>query len=398
MNMNQSTPAFAYVAEGKLFSQLPGTAAKPVHSAFVQTILERVESSRSRNEWKSEGMAWNITRGPGGMGSALAGGAVAEVRRIRFSGVTAGAASEMIYAIDTDYVCGLFNYDISTGYERRLFHRNQFRATDLARYEGDGTLAFTVHSPDGSSHISTMSATGRGIKDVTEGDAVDEAPSWMTGAGKVILFQSAGVGRTKAGLRNSLSPYAIMRLDLDQNKMDMLVEEDQFDALVPKMTADGSLYFIRRPYQPHGQAVSPWKVLTDLLLFPFRLATAIAHFLNFFSIMFSRKPLMTASGPPREGPDERFLLLWGRMLDTQKQLRSNKPGAGGALVPSSWQLIRRDASGRETALASNVLSYDLCADSSVIYTNGAKIFHLAENHAPIEIGAGKLIERVAALK
>jgi hypothetical protein len=391
--MSQSTPAFAFVAEGKLYSQSPGETAKSVDSVFVQTILDRVENSRARNEWKTGGMAWNITRG--GM---AAQGPAAEVRRIRFSGVTAGAASEMIYAIDTDYVCGLFHYDLSNGYERRLYHRNQFRATDLARHEGDGTLAFTVQSPDGTSHIATMSEAGRGIREITEGDAVDEAPSWMAGPGKVVLFQSAGVGRTKTGVRSSLSPYAIQRIDLDQNKMDMLVEEDDFDALVPKMTADGSLYFIRRPYQPHGQPVSPLKVLTDLLLFPFRLATAIAHFLNFFSIMFSRKPLMTASGPPREGPDERFLLLWGRMLDTQKQLRSNKPGAGGALVPSSWQLIRRDASGRETALASNVLSYDLCADSSVIYTNGAKIFHLAENHAPIEIGAGKLIERVAALK
>jgi hypothetical protein len=396
--MSQSTLAFAYVAEGKLYSQLPGQPAKPVDSVFVQTILDRVAASRSRNEWKSEGMAWNITQGRGAMGGAMGGGAAAEVRRIRFSGVTAGAASEMIYAVDTDYVCGLFNYEIATGYERRLFHRNQFRATDLSRHDGDGTLAFTVHSPDGTSHIATMSAAGRGIKDITEGDAVDEAPSWMAGAGKAILFQSAGVGRTKSGVRNSLSPYAIMRLDLDQNKMDMLVEEDHFDALVPKMTADGSLYFIRRPYQSHGQSVSPWKVLTDLLLFPFRLATAIAHFLNFFSILFSKKPLITAGGPPKEGPDERFLLLWGRVLDTQKQLLANKPGDGGALVPSSWQLVRRAPSGSETVLAKNVLSYDLCADGSLVFTNGAKVFHLLDNTPPVEIGQGKLIERVAALK
>ena len=113
--MNQSTPAFAYIAEGKLYSQAPSEPAKPVDSVFVQTILDRVETSRSRNDGKSEGMAWNITRGGGGM---MGGAAAAEVRRIRFSGVTAGASSEMIYAVDTDYVCGLFNYDITNGYER----------------------------------------------------------------------------------------------------------------------------------------------------------------------------------------------------------------------------------------------------------------------------------------
>jgi hypothetical protein len=91
-------------------------------------------------------------------------------------------------------------------------------------------------------------------------------------------------------------------------------------------------------------------------------------------------------------------MLWGRVLDTQKQLRSNKPGDNGALVPATWQLIRRSISGEETVLAKNVLSYDLCSDGSIIHTNGAKVFHLGENGAATEIGHGKLIERVAALR
>jgi hypothetical protein len=393
--MNSLLPAVAYVADGKLYSQLPGESPSAVESVFVQTILDRVESSRARDDWKNQGMAWNLTNMRRG---GLPGGGVAETRRIRFSGVTAADAREMIYAIDTDYVCGLFHYDISTGYERRLYHRNQFRATDLSRHAGDGTLAFTVQSPDGTAHIATMNAAGRGIKEITEGDAIDEAPSWAEGQGKVVLFQSAGVGRNKAGMRTSLSPYAIQRIDLDQNKMDMLVEEDDFDALAPRMTADGTLFFIRRPYQPLGQPVSPLKMATDILLFPFRLLRAIAHFLNFFSIMFSQKPLMTAGGPPKEGPDERFLMLWGRVIDTQKILRSQKPGDGGALVPGSWQLIKRTSDNTETVIARNVISYDLCGDHSIIYTDGASVFHVTEAGVLTRIGQGKLIERVAALR
>ena len=284
-HMSQPTPSFAYVAEGKLFWQSAGALATPVDSVFVQTILDRVETNRSRNDWKSGGLSWNL----GGLKRAgLPSGPVAEVRRIRFSGVAAAETQEMVYAIETDYVGGLFHYDLSNGYERRLYHGNQFRATDLARHDGDGTLAFTVQSPDGTAHIATMNSAGRGIKEITEGDAIDEAPSWSAGTGKVVLFQSAGVGRNKAGMRNSISPYAIQRIDLDQNKMDMLVEEDDFDALVPKMTPDGALYFIRRPYQPYGQPVSPWKVAMDILLFPYRLAVAIAHFLNFSQLCFRR--------------------------------------------------------------------------------------------------------------
>jgi hypothetical protein len=180
--------------------------------------------------------------------------------------------------------------------------------------------------------------------------------------------------------------------------MDMLVEEDDFDALAPRMTADGTLFFIRRPYQPLGQPVSPLKMATDILLFPFRLLRAIAHFLNFFSIMFSQKPLMTAGGPPKEGPDERFLMLWGRVIDTQKILRSQKPGDGGALVPGSWQLIKRTSDNTETVIARNVISYDLCGDHSIIYTDGASVFHVTEAGVSTRIGQGKLIERVAALR
>ena len=107
---------------------------------------------------------------------------------------------------------------------------------------------------------------------------------------------------------------------------------------------------------------------------------------------------MTAGGPPKEGPDERFLMLWGRVVDTQKVLRKQKPGDGGALVPSNWQLIKRTENGIETVLAKSVLSYDLCADGSIVYTNGARIFHLVQPGQPTEIGQGKLIERIAALR
>jgi hypothetical protein len=399
---NGMTPAIAYVAEGKLYTQRPGEAAKLVDSAFVQTILDRVERNRQRNEWKTEGMAWQVTQAAAAQrGMFGMTGLPAEVRRIRFSGVTAGAGGkDLLYAIDTDYVGGLFHFDLTDGYERRLYHRNQFRASDLAHHPKDGTLAFTVQLPDGTSHIATMNAEGRGFKEVTEGDAVDEAPSWAGGDGRVIVFQSAGVGRNQQGVRTGLSTYAIQRLDLDNNKMDMLVEEDASDALSPRMTADGALYFIRRPYEPFGQAISPWKVGLDILLFPLRVARAIAHFLNFFSLMFSRKPLMTAGGPPKEGPDQRFVMLWGRVVDAEKALRENtdKRGGGAALVPASWQLVRRAPDGVEQVLAKHVLAYDLCPDGGVVYTNGVKVMQLLPGGETKEIGEGKLIERVAVIR
>lgn len=74
----------------------------------------------------------------------------------------------------------------------------------------------------------------------------------------------------------------------------------------PKLTADGTLYFIQRPYQPRGsERPSSLAILKDIVFFPFRVGQAAVHFLDFFSMMFTGKPLMTASGPQSPSKDSR---------------------------------------------------------------------------------------------
>jgi hypothetical protein len=398
IRMSQVMPAVAYVAEGKLYTQAAGGPAKLIESQFVQGILDRVERDRQRGEWKNQGMAWNF--GASQMRGPLAAmGMPAERRRIRFSAVaSAGNGKELLYALDTDHVGGLFQYELNDGLERRLFHRQQFRASDLSRHPADGTLAFSMLAEDGTSHIAIMASGGRGPKEITAGDAVDEAPSWVLGeeSAKTLVFQSAGVGRDQQGFRSGVSTYAIMKMEVEGGKMETLVEEDESDALLPRMTADGTLWFIRRPYEAMGANVSPWKVALDILLFPLRVVRALVHFLDFFSLMFSRKPLITSGGPPRQGPDERYLMLWGRVIDAQKARQARK-GDGKSLVPASWQLVKRSAGGSEEVVAKHVLAYDLCGDGGVVYTDGSGIHHRSVHGEMTQIAEGKMIERVTVL-
>ena len=44
------------------------------------------------------------------------------------------------------------------------------------------------------------------------------------------------------------------------------------------MLADGTLLFVRRPYQPARRPNSAWTDLQDVLLFPFRLGRAVFYF------------------------------------------------------------------------------------------------------------------------
>src|SRR2546423_882489 len=312
------TPTIAYLAEGKLYLKRPDAAPALIDSPFVQQMLERVQRTRQRHDWKNQGMSWGLG-GRGMMG--MPGMPPADVRRVNFSGLTRGSApGELLYAIDTDHVGGLFTFDTAQQNERRLFHRNDFRARTLARHAKTGTLALSIRAEDQSAHIAIMEGDARGLKEITEGDAVDEAPSWAPSEKRELVFQSAGIGRNQAGFFIALGPYAIQKLDLDAGDQTTLLEEPEHDLLLPRLLSDGTLLFIRRPYEPAHRHISPLKVALDIVLFPYRLVRAIVHFLDWFSQVFARKPLITASGPPRAGPDQRYLLLWGKMIDAGKAL------------------------------------------------------------------------------
>src|SRR2546423_13280585 len=244
-----------------------------------------------------------------------------------------------------------------------------------------------------------MEGDARGLKEITEGDAVDEAPSWAPSDKRELVFQSAGIGRNQAGFFIALGPYAIQKLDLDAGDQTTLLEESENDLLLPRLLNDATLLFIRRPYEPAHRHISPLKVALDIVLFPYRLIRAIVHFLDWFSQVFARKPLITASGPPREGPDQRYLMLWGKMIDAEKAIRASKPGDAKALVPPTWHLVARSRTDEpQRLLAPGVLSDGAADDGAIVYTNGSAIFHLARDAgAPEQILTGKMIEHLSVV-
>ena len=309
-NSTAGAYAVAYLAEGKLFTAAAGEKPQVVESHFAQEMLDRRERNRQRNEWRGGGMAWNF----GGMvpGMRMPMGDVA-ARPIRFECLTRGrdGSGELLYALQTDAVGGLFYWEQKTGYERRLFHRAHFHARDVSIHPGDGTLAVAVRVDDGAVNLALMKPDGRGMREITAGDSTDECPAWVppapgsapasSGERHVLVYQSAGLGRGPHGMVVEQGPYAVFQLDTDSGDMQTLLESEEHDYLSPKVGADGSLYYITRPYQSRTPKVSPWKVGKDIALFPVRLVLAIVHFLDWFSMVFRRKPLLTAGGRRRRG-------------------------------------------------------------------------------------------------
>jgi hypothetical protein len=365
----------AYLSQGKLFYVNGGPSAELVSSTFGQEMINRALQRQQKNEWKAGGEQANGVYNRSSLWGV--GNEDPALMKVAMSAVTRGSKdNELVYVLTTEAVGGMFAYDIETKRETRLFHKEGLYLHDLSRNSDGDMMICSQRYPNSTASISLC--RGNDVQQVTEGDSVDEAPSWVPGK-KEIVYQSAGVARNGTGYWAGVGPASIQRLNLENGEMTTLAESEQFDFLSPRVTADGDLFYIKRPYETMQKRNYPLhKMLLDVVLFPFRLARAFFHFLNFFSMAFSRKPLTTASGPKVEGPDQKTLMLRGRVIDAEEALaKQGQTEEAPGLVPPTWQLICRKANGEEKVLTSSVLSYDLAADGSVVYTNGTGIFQIA---------------------
>jgi hypothetical protein len=319
--------------------------------------------------------------------------------RIAMTSVTRGRCTgEILYSLETDEISGVFAVD-STGAEQRLFHTADFRIRHLAVHPEGSAIAASVCHSDLIANLAILNADGSDLREVSEGDSVDLAPRWVPGPQRQLVYQSSGLGRDAAGRFSGTGPFAVHQIDLDSGEMECLAEDREADLLGPQKTAEGTIYYIRRPRPTPGAGIDPLGIVKDTVLFPFRLSFAIFQFFNFFSMKYSGRPLSTARGAAQRMPDFKRMMVWGNLIDVERAMRENRNGETDApsLVPASWQLVRQSATGKDV-VAKGVLSFDLAADGSVFYSNGSSIHRLGpEAERPERVHVGTMIEQIAAL-
>jgi hypothetical protein len=375
----------AFISGGKLFYQAPGQELCELQSPHVQAVTDRMERSRQLHGWK-EGTAFARSftgRNP----RNAANGVALQVSSAQFI-----AHDRVLYFIGDDSVGGLFEYDLTQGTEKRLLHKQNLSLEDLRSSPDGRQVLCAQQNNSGVANIVIMDADGNSYRELTGGDTVDAAPAWVPGQPDLVLFQSSGLARNPAGYVVAHGPTSIQMADTAAGSLAVVLEDPRLDFLQPRVGPDGFLYFIRRPYEAprHGAQ----NILTDTLMFPFRLLQAVVHYLNFFSLMYSRKPLITASGPAVQA-DLKEILVKGKRLDAEAALRSGVRLHGvPSLVPASWQLVRRSPQGEEHVLASHVASFDIAADGTVLFSNGYGVFALDGNNPPQVLLKDKLIADV----
>lgn len=327
----------------------------------------------------------------------MAAGANGNVQApVLLTGVSAAQDGGLLYSMETDVVSGIFLLD-DAGIETRLYHTADFRIRHAVLDPARAMLAVTAfHKDNVRSNIATLPLHGNDFIEVTEGDSLDQVPQWIPGPRPRLVFQSAGIGRNAAGHFAGLGPCTIQELDVPSGDLNEVASEKDRDLLQPHQTADGTLFFIRKPYHTGAPAPTLLGSLTDALLFPFRIGRALFQYWNVFSMMYTGKPLVTSKGAVERRLDPRQLFIYGNLAAAQLAQSATSEDSL-PVAPSSWELVRRGPGGQAEVLARNVLAYDVAGDGSIVYSDGAAITHLAADGSSHRLLKADLIERVLAL-
>lgn len=367
LDREAAATAVAFIAEGKLFYRPAHGEIRQINSPYVQEMIDKMEKHRDRHAWKQD-TSFSIS----------ASGSMRQFNRdsapINTSSMQFDAQGKILYFLQDQGIGGLFSYDLKTGEEKRLLHRQNLALTDLNLDIANGQILASSTGKSGIANLVMLNSEGDEYRELTGGDTLDTSPCRIPGAEKRILFQSTGIARDQRGTVLAYGNASIQMLDMQSGSISAVLDDPQYDHLHPRVCPKGNLHFIRRPYEVPKYETS--NALLDTLFFPFRLLRAVFHYLNFFSLMYSRKPLTSASGPALNA-DLKEIILKGKRIDAEKALlNENKINGVPSLVPASWQLISRDQQGNETVLAANVVSYDMRADGNIIYSNGRGVFLL----------------------
>lgn len=382
-----NAPPVAFVSRGKLFHWSAGQAGvREIQSPYVQGVMDRAERSRRLHGWK-EGTAFGSAFSRGGPR-----GGASDAQPIRATSIQFTGPGRVLYFLRDDNVGGLFEQDLSSGSERRVVHKQHLAFEDLRLSPDGARLLCSQGAKNGTANIALMTVEGADYRELTGGDTVDTAPAWIPDDPDRVLFQSAGLARDPNGFAIAQGPSSIQMAHLKEGTLTPVREDAGHDFLHPRVAPDGGLYFIQRPYEPPRYGTG--QALRDALFFPFRLLRAVFHYLNFFSLMYTRKPLTTAGGPEMQG-DLKEILLKGKRIDAEEMLRKGRLVSGvPSLVPASWVLVRRDRSGSEQVLARHVCSFDIAADGTILFSNGCGVFSLGDPKAPRVLLRDQLIADV----
>ena len=406
---------FAYLSGGRLYLKLGQATVQSIASEFGQAAQQRGFEMQRRNGWKQK----NLSAFMPGMSGDLQQqdrsrvDACSTIVPVAVQGVCPTGADRLLYTLEAGEVGGIFTlerfvpinisgtsppeYPQKTK-EKRLFHSADFKVDRVDFHPDYQLIACATIGKDGTANIATMPVNAVQLEQVTEGDSLDLAPKWIPGFRRAIVFQSAGICRDRTGEIVEQKHSTIEQLDLDRQEVITLASDPKYDLLSPQMAADGTLYYIRRPYRPLRQPVRFSQTLTTAILIPIRLLRAICEWFNFFTRRHIGISLLPS--PQRQPLKTQQTLFLGRLVDVGSQIQRNRrfgDADSPALVPRSWELIEQCPHREPKVIARGVLAFDVGSDGQLVYSNGSAVYGVLPGGVAQRLVVDRPIDQVVIL-
>lgn len=368
-------PAIGCLRRSKLVWFREGQPPEDLASPYAEQLRAREAQLHRKNSWKTSGTGARFM----GQGArdVLWGETELDLPVARVVGAARGREpGEVFYAISTGVVSGIFAQTVPASDEARIFHGADANVFDLSLSVEDEALACSVRGKGGTSAIAIFADDGRGVRLITEGDVVDRAPRWVPGGRRQIMYCSAGIGRTEAGVFGGLAPFAIHRLSLTDGSIEVVAASADFDYLAPVPVAEDAVYAIRRPYEKPFAPPSFSRVVGDALLAPFRLVFALFQYLNFFASKYTGRPLLTSGNARQKAADARQMRVWGNLVDVSQHADEAAERSDRENATHGYELVRITRAGVES-VRQGVVAFDIARDGSIYCSTGSEIVKLS---------------------
>ena len=381
---------FNYIANGKMY-RFDGEKSHEISSWVLNSYISKVKSKAERNEWKYNGTGAAFT------GSAVPNASASEAVSSIFSRVNCLGEHDgnLLYSMDIDSTNGIYRKSDDSESEGMVLCSSStaYREFDIKANKMVVSAAFA-----GESHIGILDLrTGR-FDTYTEGRVRESYPVWSGVSDDEVYFCSAGlpekdqnapeerqsprgisdiVNEMYSSTSVILGPSAICMLNISEGSLTEILSDDGYNFTHPYSAPDGSLYYIRKPYK-NASGGKSLGCLADLFMMPIRLFQALFGFLNVFSAKYSGKTL-SRSDVKKKNDSELF--IDGNLINAERELKENarRGDKNPGIIPRSWELHRRDNSGRDTVVRAGVTAYKILDNGDILISNGSHVILIDKN-------------------
>ena len=342
------------ISEGSIYRIDSG---KPVQVTCgrIRGYLNAVNEMKKRDEWKTTGKGAQFMQVQ----------AKEYDTEGEFLRSLSGDGKRLIYGTYIDGVGGLYFKDPETDDETYI-------AANLTADPGrvscrNGKCCIEAGEGAYERHIGWIDTRNGSVDQITEGFTSESYPFISRKDPDTVYYTAMGYAQNSSGQVVEKSPCAIAAYSAATGELTDIVSDPEYDYIKPSDDEQGSLYYIRRKYEPTRRKSSAGK---DILMFPVRIIRAIGGFLSLFSMRYGGEPLRSGGSNPARSreADERELFVEGNLIRAKKLSDSDNSDEG--IIPSEWTLIKRAPDGTETVLAKGVMDYLLLDSGVILFSDG----------------------------